>query len=284
MVQASAALAGSAEQSTQHEVWQAILGLVRRHGLTSGDKLPSLRELAESLQVKPGMVREALLQAQAQGAVRIVPRAGVFLEPPAAEPVSQTSVAEPKCHDLAPPLGSAAPKLESAEPNLLHVLDARRLVETELAGRAAERRRLEDLVPVRRTLEAMLNLPDSDPHVAFTEHDIRFHVEIARLAGNPVLFGVQQSLMETLRPHLLAIEFIQDRRSRADASHSAIYAALVAGDAVRIRALVEEHIGAAYDSLLRDLRELPVRESPVRELPVPVREAHRDRKRTPAKS
>ena len=98
--------------------------------------------------------------------------------------------------------------------NLFHLLDARRLVEIELAGRAAERRQLEDLLPVRRALEAMAEMPQTERRADYVEQDIRFHVEIARLAGNSVLLTIQQSLLEMLRPHLIQLPWTPERQGR----------------------------------------------------------------------
>jgi GntR family transcriptional repressor for pyruvate dehydrogenase complex len=223
------------------DLLRTILDLVQQRGLKVGEQLPSIRELADLLDVKPTAVRDALLQAQAMGLVRILPRAGAFLQAtvPAAAEEPLVSIQLPE------------------EPNLFHLLDARRLLEIELAGRAAERRRLEDLLPVRRALDAMIELPADAPRIDFVNPDIRFHVEIARLAGNSVLFALQRSLMEWLRPHLNAVPHTRERRGQTNRSHAAIYAALVAGDPDAARNEMREHLSMAYDSLLRDLQEPP---------------------------
>jgi GntR family transcriptional repressor for pyruvate dehydrogenase complex len=223
------------------DLLRTILDLIQQRGLKVGEQLPSIRELAELLEVKPTAVRDALLQAQAMGLVRILPRAGAFLQatvPAAAD--------EPRGGILLP-----------EEPNLFHLLEARRVLEIDLAGRAAERRRLEDLLPVRRALEAMVELPERAPRADYVHHDIRFHIEIARLAGNSVLFAMQRSLMEWLRPHLNAVSHSREERGQTNRSHSAIYAALVAGDADRARTEMGRHLSMAYDSLLHDLQEPP---------------------------
>jgi GntR family transcriptional repressor for pyruvate dehydrogenase complex len=227
------------------EVLRSIQDLVQEQGLKAGEQLPPIRELAERLEVKQSVVRDALLQAQTMGWVRILPRAGAFLQAAGAGAPEEA---------LAGALQSA---LGQEEPNPLHLLDARRLIEIELAGRAAEHRRLEDLLPVRRALEAMLQMPAEAPRVEYVGHDIRFHVEIARLAGNGALFAVQRTLMELLRPHLNEVPRARENRGRTDRSHAAIYAALVAGDADKARTAMREHLSMAYDSLLRDLQEPP---------------------------
>src|SRR5947207_3055638 len=62
------------------DVLKAIWKIVHERGLEVGAQLPSIRELADQLQVKPTVVRDALLQAQAMGFLKILPRAGAFLQ------------------------------------------------------------------------------------------------------------------------------------------------------------------------------------------------------------
>lgn len=228
-------------------VWPAIWTVVQERGLKAGDQLPSIRELAERLDVKQTVIRDALLKAETTGLIKVQPRAGVFLRTPSTDPST--------------PEGSLEELFQTAlthdEHNLFHLLDARRLIEIELAGRAAQHRRLEDLLPVRRVLEEMLQLPLDASRANYVDLDVRFHVEIARLSGNVPLFAVQQTLMGLLRPHLNDVPHDLQRRSTTDRSHVAIYEALVAGDADKVRAELRSHLSLAYDCLLRDLAQPP---------------------------
>ncbi len=244
MVQTSATL--PLPGAGKGDVLRAILELVRERGFQNGDKLPSLRELAEALGLKAGLIRDALLQAQTKGLVRILPRAGTFLQS-----VTPESAANP----LPVRLHTA---LQQTEPNLFHLLDARRFLEIELAGRAAERRRLEDLIPARRAMAAMMDLLDRGDGAIYAEHDVAFHVEIARLAGNTVLFAIFQALMESLRPHFQDVPLFGEERHVANRSHAAIYAAVAAGDAGKVRAEMTEHLSKSCDRLLRELQEAPM--------------------------
>lgn len=246
--------AGEKSTAEPASVLDSIWEIVHERGLKIGDQLPSIRELAERLGLKQTAVRDAILKAEAMGLVNVLPRAGAFLRAsapaaPANGAASDESLAA-AFHDVA----------ANGEQNLFHLLDARRLIEVELAGRAAERRRLEDLLPVRRALEAMLQLPPDAARPEHVTHDIRFHVEIARLAGNHVLFAVQRTLMELLRPHLNEVPRDLQRRTKADRSHAAIYQALVSGDADKARSEMREHLSLAYDGLLRDIQEVPTLE------------------------
>jgi len=240
-----ASLAGPPLPRSSDEIVRAILDLIQEQGLEAGDRLPSIRELAGALDVKPTEVRDALLQAQTMGLIRILPRSGAYL---------QSLTYAPLVDALAKTL---KPALRQQDHNLLHLLDARRLVEIELAGRAAGRRRVEDLFPLKAALEAMARQPESGRRDDYVDQDVRFHVEIARLAGNAVLQTFQQALLDLLRPHLVQLPWTSGRRRRTDRSHAAIYAAIVAGDVEQARNEMAEHLGMAYDSLLRDLQDLP---------------------------
>ncbi|QEH35231.1 HTH-type transcriptional regulator LutR [Aquisphaera giovannonii] len=173
--------------------------------------------LSITLRVNPTAVRDALLQAQVMGLVRVVPRSGAYV----------------RSLSYAPPVDALSGTIETAlmqvDHNLFRLRDARRVLEVELAGRAAERRRLEDLPPLRRALEAMASLPEADRRGDYVEADIHFHTELARLAGNAVPLTSQQALLNLLRPHLTRLPWSPRRRARTDRSHAAIYTAPVDG-------------------------------------------------------
>jgi GntR family transcriptional repressor for pyruvate dehydrogenase complex len=222
-----------------------LLEMVREQGLREGDRLPNIRQLSATLRVKPTTVRDALLQAQVMGLVRVVPRSGAYIRSLSYAPLVDALS------------GTIEPALMQVDHNLFHLLDARRVLEIELAGRAAERRRLEDLLPLRQVLEAMACIPETHRRREYVEADIRFHTEIARLAGNAVLLTFQQALLGLLKPHLAQLPWTSQRRSRTDRSHAAIYTALVDGDADVARSAMREHLTMAYESLLQEVQSLP---------------------------
>ncbi len=251
----SAILVASTKQSHgTTAVLNLIWDVVRERGLVAGDQIPSIRELADRLEVKQTVIRDALLKAESMGLVNVLPRAGVFLR--ANGPFSEIPAPGNRVGDesLSATFRSV---LQSDEHNVLHLLDARRLIEVELVGRAAERRRLEDILPVRRALDSLLQLPSDATRAEHVQLDVRFHVEIARLAGNLVLLSVQRTLMELLVPYLNEVPQSLQRRGLTDRSHVAIYEALVASDAEKARQVMREHLNLAYDSLLKDIQQPP---------------------------
>lgn len=227
--------------SSRGDLFPALWQIVQERGLQIGDQLPSIRELAEALDVRPSVVRDTFLEAQGKGWLRILPRAGAFL---CRLPAECDRGSELETTD------------QQEQPNLFHLLDARRLIEIELVGRAAQIRRLEDLLPMRRVLDQML-AASSATREEYVKLDLQFHREIAHLGGNAVLCEMQQQLLEQLRPHLHNVPKSLHRHEQVDRSHIAIYEALLQSDAEKARREMHDHLSLAYDGLLRDLQQLP---------------------------
>jgi GntR family transcriptional regulator, transcriptional repressor for pyruvate dehydrogenase complex len=232
------------------EVWGLIADYAASLNLAAGEPLPAVRELAERIGAKPSVVRDALLQAQAKGAVRIVPRVGAFLSAAPAD-ARRLVCDEPRTEGSAWSAAGTSWLGESHNP--LHMLDARRLIEVEMIGRSAELRRMEDLLPARKSLEAMLNLPADAPRLAYIELDYQFHAELARPAGNSVLSALQRKFQEIATQKFADLPANLEQRSISDRYHAAIYAAVADGDAPRARREMHEHLSVAYNFLMSTL-------------------------------
>jgi GntR family transcriptional repressor for pyruvate dehydrogenase complex len=228
---------------------QKLIQEIRKSGLGVGDRLPSIRQLSVKLGVKTNVVRDSLVQAQTMGLLKIYPRSGAFVQ----------------SLNFAPMVSALSDALETAllqeDHNLFHLLDARGVIEVELAAQAAVRRSLEDLLPVRQAIEEMVR-HRKDPARA-TDADIEFHLGIARTAGNPVLETIQRALLTLLRPCIQRVKSHQplEWRLRGERSHEAIYRAILEGDAERARAEMRDHLGLARTTLLERV-QAPASPSP----------------------
>jgi len=227
------------------DVVQELLTLIRAEGLAEGDRLPSIRQLSAKLGARPHIVRDALMQAQMLGYVKVPSRSRAVVRS------LRGSTAEHGLGDMREAL------LDGGEHHLFHLLEARQLFEFEIIRQAARRRRLEDLLPVREALHEMNAIHEPHRRPEYVEFDIRFHVAIARLADNPVLTAMLKPLLTALRPFLCRLPFDADRRDRTQRSHSDIYKALVAGDADQALEQMQGHLRLAYDTLLGEIQTLP---------------------------
>jgi len=239
-------------ESSFSQVWRRVVDRAEELQLQPGDQLPSVRELAEHLGLNPSAVRDAMLRAQAKGAVRVVPRIGVFLE-------TAPAAARFTVGDTVSGVESALRSDVSREPvNVLHVLEARRVIEVELIGLAAERRRVDDLLPARQLLDAMLQLPNDTSRPEYVAIDFRFHAELARLAGNGVLAATQRTLTDLLASHFSGVPDSLERRLDSERLHVAIYSAVVAGDVAQARQAMHEHLSNVYQYLHGFVQRPPI--------------------------
>lgn len=217
--------------------------------LKPGDRLPSIRDLADRFGVKAGVVRGALLDAQGRGLIRLLPRAGAFVEAPIDAPQPSTSAER---------LGQRLRDLLAAEnQNLFHLLDARETLELALIAQAARKREIEDLISLRDILEQMASIPPKKRGADYVRLDIEFHLEIARLSGNAVMAAMHCAVMEELAPHLKELRWSEKRHTDTDKSHARLYSALVAGDEQLAQEETRNHLQHAYKTLLDRVRHPP---------------------------
>jgi DNA-binding FadR family transcriptional regulator len=217
--------------------------------LNQGDRLPSIRELAVQFGVKAGVVRDALLEAQGKGLIKVLPRAGAFVvSPRRLDPSSAPERIGVRLREL----------IDSQDQNLFHLLDARETLEVQLIAQAARKSDLQDLFPLRQILEEMASIPSERRSERYVQLDIEFHLEIARLSGNTIISAMLCIIMEELSPYLQELPWSPRRHVHTDQSHASIYSALVAGDVELAQIETQKHLKDAYSTLLDEIREPPV--------------------------
>ncbi len=222
---------------------------IQEQSLKPGDRLPSIRDLADQFGVKAGSVRDALLDAQGRGFVKVLPRAGAFVEAPVESLQPRTSAER---------VGGRLRELLATEnQNLFHLLDARETLELALIAQAARKRETEDLFSLRDILEQMAAMPPKSRGEDYVLLDIEFHLEIARLSGNAVMAAMLCVVMEELSPHLRKLRWSAKRHTATDKSHARLYSALVAGDGQLAQEETRKHLQYAYQTLLDRIRQPP---------------------------
>jgi DNA-binding FadR family transcriptional regulator len=191
-----------------------------------GERLPSERELARSLEVSRASVREALGALQLQGIVETRPGAGTFVtaDPP--------SILDALAHDASP----------SA------VLEARAQLEPAVARLAAARAEPDAAVEnLLAAMEAATDPADPSARATWSASDRLFHRQLAAMTGNPVLLAfadhvsalMDQPLWQRLRDDSIATP----GRTRIHvAEHRMIYEAIVEGDAEAAAFYSAQHI------------------------------------------
>ena len=211
-------------------VIQEIESLIRSKQLTIGDRLEGERALAERLGVSRTSVREAIRVLTALGIIRSAPGSG----PSAGAQV----VANP---DTA--LTSSL-RLHVAMDSLSvgDVVDSRVMLEMWAFRRLAEPLG-DDLRPIHALVEAM---EQTDDPLEFHHIDTEFHLELVRLAANPLVSAIMASLRASIESYVLdAVPHLADWPGTAvhlQGEHRAIVAALETGDGEQAAVLAEQHI------------------------------------------
>ena len=220
---------------TFEEAAEQIADKVRAGELRIGDKLPPERDLALQMEISRPTLREAVKVLVDAGMleVRRGPGGGMFV-----------------ASDVVPvDLVRRVSELRLGEAQ--GVLEARRLIEPQVARLAHERATEEDLAPLERTIEVMRTIVERgyrpEDEDRFLQLDVQFHLALARAAGNPTLETLlrivfrQLEILRDMAMHVPAVpEWIID-------IHARTLAAVRSGEG--IDEVMEEHLGQLEDTL-----------------------------------
>ncbi len=169
------------------KIWEEIVdqlkAMITNGELKPGDKLPSERDLAESLNVSRASVREALTTLEAIGILEINPGEGTFIR--------QTSDAETFA-----PLTLLLTVERNPEAQMMEV---RRVLETEMASLAAQRATAENLDRIEKSLLLMKSAKNTHDAV---DADLRFHFAIAEATQNTILLRLMNTIADLMHHSL----------------------------------------------------------------------------------
>ncbi|MFV0461090.1 MAG: FadR/GntR family transcriptional regulator [Actinomycetales bacterium] len=201
--------------------------LQQRH--PSGARLALRSELIERFGVSAGTMNEALRILRERGLITVKPgvRGGVFV----AQPPPQVR------------LGAIDLWFREHELHPLELLEARSVLEDSLAVVAAERATPEDLRDVEWALEE-LRAARADAR-AYIEANMRFHAAVTRAARVPVLAGMYDALVASIRALLVRAEFAgpgaHATLEHSLAAHAALARAIREGDQGALSVALGEH-------------------------------------------
>ncbi|WP_189012766.1 FadR/GntR family transcriptional regulator [Paenibacillus marchantiophytorum] len=160
-----------------HElVSQEIQNYIQESKLRAGDKLPSVEELARMFGVGRSSLREALRYLEAIEIVRVENGKGIFVR------------------DVDIFRFSGKIKVENEKRFLLCILDVRRALEgkaIELAAKRITPAQLEELATCVKEYRKM-----KESGLDTSEIDLAFHRQIIKVASNPILEGMIESIAD----------------------------------------------------------------------------------------
>lgn len=219
------ALERHGEASTD-QVVAFVRAQIERGTLKPGDRLPAERDLAIQIGVSRPTVRAGLRALAAMGVVRARHGSGTYIQ------------------DGPPALGSEPLSFQAALHGFTRdeMYEARRILEVEAAGLAAERATPEQVATLAEEV-ASLFAALSDPRL-FLLHDISFHRAVATASGNPIVASLVEmvsALFYETRRETAARASESDLRGAAE-MHRRIYLAIRSRDAGAARAAMHAHL------------------------------------------
>ncbi|MFF0742489.1 FadR/GntR family transcriptional regulator [Streptomyces sp. NPDC004111] len=221
-----------AKGTVTHRAIEAIKSMITGGQLTSGQRLPTERDLAVRLGISRSSMREAIRALTVLGILESRHGSGVY-------------VTNLEAVDLLDTFGVVAEI--SPTSRLLEFLEVRRILESSAAALAAARIDEDQLADLRTRLEAMNGTDDPEEFLAA---DMAFHRTVTQAAGNEALAAIVEGLSSRTfrarvrRGHQEVGAFVQSREE-----HRRIYDALAARDPEAARSAAAAHVGAVVEWL-----------------------------------
>lgn len=211
---------------------QQIQRLMAEQGLKPGDKVPAQRELAATFGASRPTVREAVLQLEAMGLIRVEPARGAFVTEAFGRPaidVSEWSFAE-----------------RFSQTEIYQLRFALEGCTVRLAARNASNHDLERLIALN---EAMRKAIAAARYRDAMENDFNLHLAIAEIAGNRAIKDIlalyRPIITQTQRPPISE----PDRLGEAYREHDAILRALGRRDGETAAVAMRHHIVQSTDRM-----------------------------------
>lgn len=223
-----------AEQKTQklyEEIAAKMLAQIEEGILRPGDRLPPERALAEEYGVSRTAIREALRSLEMMGCVESHVGEGTFIKAP-----SLSNIVDPFSMIIAQNgrMGS-------------ELIEARLILETEIAALAARRRSDKQLSALEKTIDQMAG--DIENGGMGIEADEVFHGILAEAAGNEplrLMLNMCAGMLSRTRPITQAVKGVPKMALK---DHSAICEAVRSQDEKAARRLMRTHLNRALRNL-----------------------------------
>jgi GntR family transcriptional repressor for pyruvate dehydrogenase complex len=226
------------EERLSDQAAKALENLIVGGVLKSGSRLPAERELAAMFGVSRTVIREAVQNLAARGLLDVHSGGGSVVTGPSADSVSESL----QLLVRSPDAGIA----------LDHLHEVRRVLEVEIAERAAERATEENITE----LEAIVQELEAERGVeASARLDVEFHRALAVAARNP-LFII---LLDSIGGLLLAIRRMSfdhpETAPKARYHHRNIFEEVKRRDPSAARQAMSAHLDESEDTMRAVLRD-----------------------------
>ncbi len=209
--------------SVKNQVFEQLRDRITEGSWPPGTKIPSEKSLAESLGVSRVSVREALQMLSSLGLLETTHGGGTYVREYTGEVF----------------LNPLLPMLALDTPDILHVLEYRKMVEKGIVSLVVDRAGTAEIEELESAFQAMVE-NQKDPR-AFAQADLSFHLALARATANPVVIKVNAVITDILKVSMYGIV---DSLGTKDGLyyHRRILDAIKARKGSRAESLMAEHV------------------------------------------
>lgn len=204
---------------------EKIYELVIEKNLKVGDSLPTERELVKILKISRSSLREAIRVLEMIGVISVTQGRGMVIE--------STKIS----NSIIKPLAFS---IILNKNTFLELFEARKLIEVECAGLAAERITESEL----KKFKEICNLLKKHQHnrEKSIKYEIKLHEEITEIAKNNVLGDILSSIKKLLRESRDTTVPSQGVTLKTIKCHEKLIQAFEINDASKARKLMFEHL------------------------------------------
>jgi GntR family transcriptional regulator, transcriptional repressor for pyruvate dehydrogenase complex len=231
---------------TFEDATEQIVEAIKAGDLQVGHRLPSERTLSAQMQISRPTLRQAIRLLSDAGIIEVKPGPGGGM-------VVRSDNIPPELVD-----GSGHVDLRIGQ--VASVLEARRMIEPNVAQLAASRATDADIEAMQQIIELQRTAQKDEQR--FLELDLRFHLAMARATHNETVVGV-------MRPLLRQLEIARRRMLQGDEDadrtvdlHERTLAAIVSGDPAAIEQIMDEHLSFLEERWERETGRLRLRKTP----------------------
>ena len=216
------------------DICRKMVSELIRGAWAEGEKIPPERELCRKLGVGRASLREALKALEIMGMIET--RLG-----------DGTYVCRRSEFFSRPLLWAIA---SSSEADARELIEARIVIEVELAGMAAEHATADDLKLIAEQIERMAKAKASGED--FVAADVEFHLTIGRAASNGILMNALHLIRNLLHEWILRAVSAKGVQAKAIAQHRRILQAIKTRDRAGARREMRRHLMGMAEFLPRN--------------------------------
>jgi GntR family transcriptional regulator, transcriptional repressor for pyruvate dehydrogenase complex len=206
------------------DIYRKLVGQIIRGVWRPGERIPAERQLGQQLGVGRASLREALKALEIMGMIETRLGDGTY--------VCKRS------EFLSRPLLWAI--TSSSETDVHELVEARRLIETEMAGLAAERATAEDMKLIGTHLDNMERSRESVGE--FLQSDIEFHMAVGQAAHNSILLNALLLIRNLLQDWISSSLQTEGVAEKALEHHKAIFLAIAKKNGAAARTAMQRHL------------------------------------------